>query len=170
MAASQHHRRDAQRSVVRDLEAAQDQLWDVDRRSYALRNAISRLITEGPHSEPEYLTAQLDLAHTHMVGREIAERAVLAAFEAPRPLKVERARARDLLSRVLRDYGWHSSSFESTVQWVAHQQEEASRSELVVRARRSRSRLAAAAALAGASPQPAATSALQPSSRPAAHR
>jgi hypothetical protein len=156
--------------VVRDLEAAQDQLWDLDRRRYAIRDVISGLIGGGPHSEHEYLTAQLDLAHTHMVGRDVAERAVLAAFEAPRPPKAEGARARDLLSRVLHDYGWHSSSFESTVRWVARREEEASRTEPVLRARRSQSRLAAAAALAGANPQPAATSALQPSSRPAAHR
>jgi hypothetical protein len=50
-----------------------------------------------------------------MVGRDSAERAVIAAVEAPRPPRVEAERARDLLSRVLHDYRRHRSSFESTV-------------------------------------------------------
>lgn len=104
----------ARQSVVRELEAAQDLLWDVDRRRYAIDDVIWRLIKGGPHSQHEYLTAKLDLAHAYMVGRDIAERAVIAALEAPCPSRVEAERARDLLSRVLHDYRWHGSSSETT--------------------------------------------------------
>ena len=162
--------RTARLTATGELEAAHSQLWNVDRLRYAADDAVWGLIAGGRCSEYEYLTAKLDLAHTHMVARDIAERAVIAAVEAPRPPKVEAERTRDLLTRVLHDYGWHHSSFESTVRFVRDRYEEARRAEPERDARRSRARLAAGA-LAGAGSKPPVGSLHPPSRRqPAAGR
>jgi hypothetical protein len=168
MTATRH--RTARLTAIGELETAQSQLWDIDRRRYAADDAVWGLIAGGRCSEHEYLTAKLDFAHTHMVARDIAARAAIAAVEASRPPKVEAERTRDLLIRVLHDYGWHHSSFESTVRFVRDRYEESRRAEPERDARRSRAP-SAAAALARAGSKPPVGSLHPPSRRqPAAGR
>jgi hypothetical protein len=62
-----------------------------------------------------------------MVGRDLAEGAVMAVLEAPRPLKRDVEEARRLLGDVLGDYGWHQGALERTVAFVREWQEEAAR-------------------------------------------
>ncbi len=162
MAGSRH--RASRPSVVGELEAAQSRLWDADRRRYAADDAAWQLIKGGRHSEPEYLTTQLELAHAHMVGRDIAERAVMAAFEAPRPARADAEHARDLLRRVLNQYTWHSSALDSTVRYVRDQCERLGDGGRMGRRRRVGSRLTASVPLAVAPTH------VQVSRTPAAHR
>jgi hypothetical protein len=133
-------------SVVRELEAAQSRLWEVDRRRYVAQDAVWQLIKGGRYAEHEYLTAKLELAHVHMVARDVAEGAVMAAFEMPRPPKVDAERTRALLRWLLHEYGCHSATFESTVRQVHDRHEERGRVELARQRRRVGARLPAAPA------------------------
>jgi hypothetical protein len=131
-------------SVLTELETSRRLLWDQNRRRGAAYDVVSQLLGR-PHASHEYLTAQLEVAHTHMVGRDMAGRAVMAVLDAPRPRKRDAEEARRLLADVIFEYGWHCGGLERTVALVRDQQEEAAH-----RARR--------AAAPPAHPQPALTS------------
>lgn len=76
----------ANRCVVDELWETRGLVWKLDDRRRAAADAVSQIL-QPPHSDHEYLTAQLEVAHAHMVGRELADRAVMAVLQAPRPLK-----------------------------------------------------------------------------------
>jgi hypothetical protein len=113
----------ANRSVVDELWDARSQVWKQDDRRRAADDAVWQIL-QRPHSDHEYLTAQLEVAHAHMVGRDLAERAVMAVLEAPRPLKRDVEEARRLLGEMLTNYGWHRGALEHTVAYVRDRQEE----------------------------------------------
>ena len=116
----------AARRVLDELWDARRSLWEPDDRRRAADDAIWEIIHR-PHSEHEYLTAQLEYAHAHMVGRDLAERAVMTVLDAPRPPKQDAEEARRLLGAVLFQYGWHRGALERTVAFVHDRQEEAAR-------------------------------------------
>jgi hypothetical protein len=116
----------ANRSVVDELWEARRQVLKQDDRRRAADDAVWQMRSR-PHSDHEYLTAQLEAAHAHMVGRDLAEWAVMAIIEAPRPPKREVEDARRLLGELLSDYGWHQGALERTVAFVREWQEEVAR-------------------------------------------
>jgi hypothetical protein len=116
----------ANRSVLDELWDARSLVRKQDDRRRAADDTVWQIL-QRPHSAHEYLTAQLEVAHAHMVGRDLAEGAVMAVLEAPRPLKRDVEEARRLLGEVLSDFGWHQGGLERTVAFVREWQEEAAR-------------------------------------------
>ena len=116
----------ADRNVVDELWEARSQVWKQDDRRRAADNAVWQIL-QRPHSDHEYLTAQLEVAHAHMVGRDLAESAVMAILEAPRPVEREVEDARRLLGEMLGIHVWHQGALERTVAFVRDWQEEAAR-------------------------------------------
>jgi len=116
----------APRNPLTELWAARSALWDLDHRRRQVADAVSSLL-DRPHSQHEYLFADLEIAHAHMVGRDLAERAVVAALDAPRPPKRDTEEARRLLGDLLSSYGWHRGELERTVAFVRDRHEEAAR-------------------------------------------
>jgi hypothetical protein len=104
----------ATRNVVDELWEARSQVWKQDDRRRTADDAVWQIL-QRPHSDHEYLTAQLEVAHAHMVGRDLAEHAVMAVLEAPRPQKREVEGARRLLGELLSIHGWHQGALERTV-------------------------------------------------------
>ena len=116
------------RSLLRELEAAQDELRQVDRRRWPINEMILRQLRER-RPDHEYLTANLELAHVHMVGRDVAAQALIGTIDAPRPRSAEAATARDRMAQVLDEYAWHLSSLESTIRLVSDRRDAARRPE-----------------------------------------
>jgi hypothetical protein len=121
----------ARRSVLDELWAARNLAWKQDDLWRAADDAVWQIL-QRPHSQHEYLTAQLEVAHAHMVGRDVAEQAVVAMMDAPRPQKRDAEEARRLLGEILDIYGSHRGALERTVAWVRDRKEE----EAARRARR----------------------------------
>jgi hypothetical protein len=116
----------ANRSVVDELWDGRSLVWKQDDRRRAADDAVWQVL-QRPHSDRKYLTAQLEVAHAQKVGRDLAERAVMAVLEAPRPLKRELEEARRLLGEMLGIHGWHQGALERTVAFVRDWQDEAAR-------------------------------------------
>jgi hypothetical protein len=126
----------AHQSAVEVLEAARRRLWEVDRRRHAADDVVWQLLMSDRYPESEYLTANLEVAHAHMVGRDVAEQGVMEALDAPRPPKREAGEARRLLGELLDEYGWHRAALKRSVCLVRDRHEAANSAELARRARR----------------------------------
>ena len=113
----------ANRNVVDELWDARSLLWKQDDRRRTADDAVSQMLSRPSYSQHEYLTAQLEVAHAHMVGRDLAERAVMAVLEAPRPQRRDAEEAQRLLGEMLHHYGWHCGALERTVAWVRDRRE-----------------------------------------------
>ena len=99
------------RRVLDELRDAQHSLWKVDDRRWEANRKVHQIL-ERPHSDHEYWTAQLEVAHVNMVGRVLAEQAVMTVLDAPRVPKSDAEVARRLLSDVLSRYGSHRGALE----------------------------------------------------------
>jgi len=116
----------ANRNVVDELWEARSLVWRQDEQRRAADDAVWQILRR-PHSDHEYLTAQLEVAHAHMVGRDLAESAVMAVLETPRPVEREVEDARRLLGEMLGIHVWHQGALERTVALVREWQEKTPR-------------------------------------------
>ena|SRR5215472_13108076 len=107
--------------ALRRLRQAGDELWGAwtmagDRRKASWDLSFTK---RGPaFSEREHLSARLETAHAHMVGRDVGRRALVDAYLGPRPRVAERGRAQELFERVLSDYCYHLQSLHFEVDGV----------------------------------------------------
>jgi hypothetical protein len=116
----------AGRSALDELWDARHSLSDQEERRRAADDVVWRMLNRR-YSEHEYLSAQLEVAHAHMVGRDLAEQAVMSIIDAPRAPKRDADEVRRLFGDVLSEYGWHRGALERTIAWVRDRQEEAAR-------------------------------------------
>jgi hypothetical protein len=105
------------------LRQAQDELHTIDAR-IDQEQSNSRAAFDSPVRDRQaYLSAQLEIAHAHMVGERVARQALRDAFGRPRVRDTwRRAEAERLFSHVLSDFAWHRSAYrrqvESVEDWI----------------------------------------------------
>jgi hypothetical protein len=101
---------------LREARAELERIEARARQCYDQARVASDL--PGRHDH-EYLTAQLEAAHAHMVGATAAERALLDTLGRPRPRDAwRRDEAEYLFGAVVRNHAYHATRLDAVLDHV----------------------------------------------------